>query len=127
MTPTPSPIPNNLANLDWYPGHLAWITSMGLTTHHDPGAAVPARADLSGADMRDADLRNADLSGADLTDADLNGADLTDADLGFTDMRFAVLRDADLTNTNLTGARRHPVNRVIPGWSVVDGRLVRVA
>ena len=109
---TLAPIPDHLDHLYWYPGHLAWLVVLGLTPRHDPGGAKPRRADLSGAD----------LTGADLSDAVLTGAVLCRAVLGFADLTGAVL-----TGAVLRDALRHPSDPNIPGWSVVDGRLVRVA
>ena len=111
LTMTLAPIPDRLAGYRWYAPHLAWLASMGLTPRHDPGGAKPRRADLSDADLRGADLRDADLRGVDVR---------------FADLRGAVLRGVDIRRAVLTGALRHPFDSDIPGWSVVDGRLVRV-
>ena len=91
-------------------------------------------ADLRGADMRHADLRDAYLPGAslrraDLQDANLAGASLREADLRGANLDGADLRGADLTGADITGAdldvaRRAPSDPAIPGWIVVNGRLV---
>lgn len=82
--------------------------------------ATLTRALLDGAYMGWAGLRNADLSRANLCGAMLTNSDLDDADL-----RGARLHGADASGAHLHGALRHPTDPDIPGWSVVNGRLVR--
>ncbi len=62
-------------------------------------------AQLQGANLKDADLRNADFLGADLTGADFSGANISQA-------RFS-------------HAIRSPKDPEIPGWLLLNGRLVQ--
>jgi hypothetical protein len=90
-----TPIPPHLAARSWYPPHLAWLVSIGVSVRHVvPEGTVAKRANLTDARLSGANLTGADLSGAYLTDARLSGADLTDARL----------TGADLTGADLTGA-----------------------
>jgi hypothetical protein len=98
------PIPRHLRVHTWYPGQLAYLVSLGLTPHHDPGGAVPRRAVLKGALLVDADLQDAVLTNAVLTNTDLRGTDLANADLTNTDLRGTDLANADLTNAILRWA-----------------------
>jgi hypothetical protein len=98
------PIPTHLQQYAWYAAHLAWLRLTGWTVIHDPSAAKPCRADLSGADLRGAVLSGADLRGADLSGADLSGADLSGAVLSGAVLSGAVLSGADLRGADLSGA-----------------------
>lgn len=100
-----TPIPDHLSSFDWYAPHLAWLRRAGHTTTHDPGDAVPSRANL-----RDADLSGANLRGADMCGADLCGVRLRGASLYGTSLRDAALRDANLFGANLLGANLYGVN-----------------
>ena len=100
------PIPDHLRKYAWYAEHQAYLRDQGRP-HHDPGDAIPRRADLRRADLRranltDANLRRAVLTAADLTRANLTGADLTDANLTLADLTAANLALADLTDADLT-------------------------
>ena len=98
------PIPPHLAAYPWYAPHQAWLRERYSFCRHDPGAALAARADLTGADLSGADLTDANLSWSNLTGADLSGADLARADLTGADLARAKLTGADLTGADLTGA-----------------------
>ena len=111
-----TPIPPHLASYDWYAPYQAWLASIGITPRHDPGDAVPRRADLCGADLCGADLCDANLRDADLRDADLRGADLCDANL-----RGANIRGANLCGAILTGATDLPPAAAIPH---IDARIL---
>jgi Pentapeptide repeats (8 copies) len=78
MTPIPSHI---LTAIPKYPNHIAWLITLGIEPRHDPGDAVPVRANLCGANLRDTDLCGANLRGADMRGADLCGTDLRGANL----------------------------------------------
>ena len=41
-------IPTHLSRQPWYPGHLAYLEGAGLKPRHDPGSAIPERANLRG-------------------------------------------------------------------------------
>ena len=60
------PIPIYLATYAWYAPQCARVLSAYGECRHDPGDAVPRRADLRRADLRRAGLGGADLRGADL-------------------------------------------------------------
>ena len=85
---------------------------------------VVAGADMQGANLCDANLWSASLTGANLRGANLANACLDDANLAGSDLRGANLAGTDLTEAALTGARRDPSDPAIPGWVVVDGKLV---
>ena len=97
------PIPDHLRKYAWYAEHQAYLRDQGRP-HHDPGDAIPRRADLRRADLTEADLRGANLTDANLADANLTGANLTGADLTRANLTLANLADANLADANLTRA-----------------------
>jgi len=129
---------------NWTPLHTVMLAKAGWLGWCCRRDVVPL-ANLRNADLRGADLPKVRLLGADLTDADLTGADLSGVDwrnvnLRYADLSHARLTEADLRRANLEGARlcgadvrganlwhadRLPDDDEIPGWRLVDGRLVR--
>ena len=99
------------------------VRSMLVLDVFDPARllreGMGAGADLTGADLTGADLAGAYLARAYLTGANLTGANLTGAYLARAD-----LTGADLSGANLSRVDRSPTDKPIPGWNVVNGRLV---
>lgn len=84
-------------------------------------------ADLTAAQFQGADLTFGDLCGADAGGADFSLSNLRDADFVGADLRGVLFEEADLTRVEFTGALRDEGDAAVPGWALVDGRLLREA